>query len=271
MNLRLVRQMLLAIEEKPPSLRAFEATKSKAEVQEVSTLQRAMERARWMEYKRGAFSSYLQLTATGADLLNRMKDEQTYTRIMQELDGAPDIDLAELKARFLLAASPGKPAERARAEPQPAPAPAPVQRSRIFLVHGHDMEAREQVTVFLEKIGLDVLALDEQYSAGKTVIEKFEQNADVKYVVVLLTDDDVGGKSRDDLRPRPRQNVVFELGFFMGRLGRERICALQKGNVELPSDISGLVWSSLSGRWKRELANELEKAGYPIDWKKLVE
>jgi predicted nucleotide-binding protein len=81
----------------------------------------------------------------------------------------------------------------------------------------------------------------------------------------------MGGKSADALLPRARQNVVFELGYFMGRLRRNRVCAIKKGKVELPSDILGMVWLSFEGRWKRDLAMELEKAGYPIDWRRLID
>ena len=264
--------MLLAIDEKPRSLRAFAASKAKSEAGGIEKLQRLLESARLVAYRRSAFSEYLALTDTGQDLLSRMMDEGVYLRVKQEIEGEGEIDLAEIRTRFAVFKVSARTTDKSSSEPvAPVSPPAAARRPRIFLVHGHDAEAREQVTIFLEKMGFDVVALDEQHNAGKTVIEKFEDNADVTFALVLLTEDDVGGKHADDLRPRPRQNVIFELGFFIGRLKRERVCALRRGNVELPSDISGMVWLSFDGRWKRDLANELEKAGYPIEWRKLVE
>jgi predicted nucleotide-binding protein len=271
-NLPLIRQMLMAIEEKPRSLRAFAESKPKGEAGGIEKLLRLLENARLVEYHRSAFSEYLRLTDSDQDLLSRMMNEGVYLRVKEEIEGGSEIDLAELKARFAISKVAAKATDKSLSEPgPPVSRSATVRRPRIFLVHGHDAEAREQVTLFLEKIGFDVVALDEQHNAGKTVIEKFEDNTDVTFALVLLTEDDVGGKRADDLRPRPRQNVIFELGFFIGRLKRERVCALRRGDVELPSDISGMVWLSFDGRWKRDLANELEKAGYPIEWRKLVE
>jgi predicted nucleotide-binding protein len=267
LDLPLLRQLLTAIEAKPTTLGAFEASQGKDRRKDIRALAGLAEKARLFEYRRGAFSINLQLTTAGQELLALLHDEGAFGRVKQQLDAETSvIDLRELKGR--LAAS-----KAAATPPVPAPSPqAPaVHRPKIFLVHGHDKDTREQVTLFLERMGLDVLALDEQHNAGKTVIEKFEDNVDVNFAVVLLTEDDLGGKTREDLRPRPRQNVIFELGYFMGRLRRDRVCALRSGNVELPSDIGGMVWLSFDGRWKRDLANELEKAGYTIDWKKLVD
>jgi Predicted nucleotide-binding protein containing TIR-like domain len=139
---------------------------------------------------------------------------------------------------------------------------------KIFVVHGHDEGAREAVARFLEKIGFEVLILHEQTDQGQTLIEKFEANADVGFVVVLLTPDDEGGKIGNAAQKRARQNVILEWGYFIGRLGRKHVCALMKGNVELPSDILGIVWKPFDehGAWKSKLAKELEGAGFSIDW-----
>jgi predicted nucleotide-binding protein len=89
---------------------------------------------------------------------------------------------------------------------------------------------------------------------------------------VLLTPDDVGGTGSDALRPRARQNVVLELGYFLGHLGRQRVCALHKGLLELPSDVNGVVYVPLddAGGWKLKLARELKDAGFSIDTNKLM-
>ncbi|HEY1774008.1 MAG TPA: nucleotide-binding protein [Gammaproteobacteria bacterium] len=139
---------------------------------------------------------------------------------------------------------------------------------RVFVVHGHDVAAREGVARFIQKLGLEPIILHEQPDGGKTIIEKFEHNSDVSYAVVLLTPDDVGSKRGDSTsKPRPRQNVIFELGYFVGVLGRSHVAALVKGEVERPSDYDGVVYISLDDHdaWKMKLARELQTAGHAID------
>ena len=143
----------------------------------------------------------------------------------------------------------------------------------VFVIHGRDNEARETVARFLEKLGLTPVILHEQSNQGRTIIEKFEQHAQVGFAVALLTPDDVGALKSDEknLKPRARQNVVFELGYFLGRLGRERVCALTKGNVELPSDYDGVVYISLDdGGWKMNLIRELKNADFNVDANKML-
>lgn len=147
---------------------------------------------------------------------------------------------------------------------------APSQR--IFIVHGHDEGARQTVARFIEHIGFEAIILSEQANQGRTVIEKIEAHGDVDFAVVLLTADDVGGKDADSLRPRARQNVLLELGYFIARLGRERVCTLAKGDLEIPTDFAGVVWEPLDdgGAWKTALARELKSAGHTVDWNKVM-
>jgi predicted nucleotide-binding protein len=142
-------------------------------------------------------------------------------------------------------------------------------KRRVFIVHGREEGPREAVARFLERIGFEVVILHEQVNKGRTLIEKFEEFGDVGYVVVLLTPDDVGAKAGETPHPRARQNVLLEWGYFIGHLGRSRVCALLKGDIELPSDIVGIVWEPFDdlGHWQRKLAKELEDAGFAIDWK----
>lgn len=144
---------------------------------------------------------------------------------------------------------------------------------RVFLVHGHDVEAKLSVARYIEKLGFKLVILDEQPNRTRAIIEKFETYADVGFAVVLLTPDDVGSKKGDieNLRPRARQNVILELGFFLGRLGRDRVCALHKGNLELPSDISGVLWIELDAHqtWQLALGREMKAAGLDIDLNRL--
>jgi predicted nucleotide-binding protein len=143
---------------------------------------------------------------------------------------------------------------------------------KVFVVHGHDEGARETVARFLEKIGFEPIILHEQPNRGLTVIEKFIAEGDVSFVVVLLTPDDFGAKNGEDARPRPRQNVLLELGYFIGRLGREKVCALKRGDMELPSDFAGVVYESFDAAngWKHALGRELQASGHEIDWNILM-
>lgn len=138
--------------------------------------------------------------------------------------------------------------------------------SKVFIVHGHDEGARETVARFIERLGFEAIILHEQANRGRTVIEKFEVEGDVGFAVVLLTPDDMGCAKNGIPAPRARQNVLLELGYFIGRLGRDRVCALKRGDVEIPSDFVGVVWVAMDGNgWKFDLARELKAAGYSVD------
>jgi len=143
---------------------------------------------------------------------------------------------------------------------------------KVFIVHGHDGEARESVARFLTVIGFEPIILHEQANRGRTVIEKVEANSDIGFAVVILTPDDEGGRKGEVLEPRARQNVLLELGYFIGRLGRDRVCALKRGTLEIPSDFAGVVWEAMdSGNgWKLALARELKAAGHQIDLNRII-
>ncbi len=145
----------------------------------------------------------------------------------------------------------------------------------IFVVQGHDNEATATVARFIEKLGIEATILHERTNRGKTIPEKFEEHAGkAGFAIILLTPDDVGASKNetDELKPRARQNVILELGYFWALLGRERICVLYKEGVELPSDIHGILYvpmDSFNG-WQLQLAKEIRQAGLPIDPEKLV-
>ena len=114
----------------------------------------------------------------------------------------------------------------------------------------------------------EAVILHEQASQGMTIIEKIEAHGDVGFAVVLLTPDDSGAKKGSEAVSRARQNVILELGYFIGRLGRARVTALRRGDVEVPSDFGGVVYENFDsgGGWKQALAKELAAAGFEIDW-----
>ena len=142
---------------------------------------------------------------------------------------------------------------------------------KVFVVHGHDNEVKSEVARFLERIDFQAIVLHEQASGGRTIIEKVEAQGDVGFAVVLLTPDDHGCKVGGAPRARARQNVILELGYFIGRLGRSKVCALKRGDVETPSDFDGVVYETFDehGGWRSKLAKELAEAGFTIDWAKV--
>ena len=147
-------------------------------------------------------------------------------------------------------------------------------RRKVFVVHGHDDGAKETVARYLSKLGLDPIILHEQPNKGRTIIEKFEDYADVSCAVVILTPDDTAAskKTPDANESRARQNVIFEMGFFVGKLGRTHTFALLHSRVSKPSDIDGLLYISMdTGTWRMELVGELKAAGLDIDANKAFE
>lgn len=141
---------------------------------------------------------------------------------------------------------------------------------KVFIVHGHNNEVKDGVARLIEKLKLEAIILHEQPSKGKTIIEKFFEYSDVGFAIVCLTADDVGASKRESnpkLTPRARQNVILELGFFLGRIGREKVFVLYENGVEIPSDYYGVIFEPIDnkGNWKLPLARELREAGFEID------
>jgi predicted nucleotide-binding protein len=142
-----------------------------------------------------------------------------------------------------------------------------VDNSKVFIVHGHDTSVKLDVARSLEKLGLTPIILHKQASLGQTIIEKLENNSDVGFAIVLLTPDDLGkAKADSNLSPRARQNVLIELGYFVAKLGRDKVCPLYVKGVEIPSDFSGVVFVQIDGAgyWRFELCKELQAAGYKV-------
>jgi Predicted nucleotide-binding protein containing TIR-like domain len=148
-----------------------------------------------------------------------------------------------------------------------------LESAPIFVVHGHNRAVLLEVVRVIERAASrDATVLHEQANAGRTILEKFEEHAAAaSYAVVLLTDDDVGGAIGATPKPRGRQNVIFELGYFFAKLGRKRTAVLLSPGVEEPSDMAGLVYIEIdaAGAWKYALARELIKAGIPVDHERI--
>ena len=145
-------------------------------------------------------------------------------------------------------------------------------KTKVFIVHGHDDLAKTEVARFIEKLKLEAIILHEQANSGKTIIEKIEEFSNVGFGLVLYTPCDVvtAKENKDNcamLSYRARQNVVFEHGYLIGKIGRSNVCALVKGEIETPNDISGVVYISMDNQtpWQLAVAKELQNSGYDID------
>jgi predicted nucleotide-binding protein len=155
------------------------------------------------------------------------------------------------------------------------PPPAmPVQGKDIFVVHGHDIASREKVRLFLTKAtDRQVLVLEDQPNKGADLLGKLLENAaHAAFAVVILSGDDEGrAVGESELHLRARQNVILELGLFVGLLGRDRVAAFYQKGVEIPSDYGGVLWTELSGEdWTLKLAVELKAAGITVDLNSLI-
>lgn len=141
--------------------------------------------------------------------------------------------------------------------------------NKIFIVHGHNEALKQEVARLVEKQGLEAIILSEQANRGKTIIEKFEEHSDVGAAICLFTGDDYGkAKDATSENLRARQNVVFEAGFFMGKLGRENVILIADSNIEVPSDLQGVVYTSKT-MWQTDVLRELKAIGYNVDFNKL--
>jgi predicted nucleotide-binding protein len=158
---------------------------------------------------------------------------------------------------------------------KPENSPKKEKSKKVFVVHGHDSLAKVEVARTLEKLGLEAIILHEQPNEGKTVIEKFERDAlQVTAAIIIMSGDDIGYPKNkvDEQKPRARQNVVLELGYFSGMLGRANVCVLFKDDIEIPSDYLGVVYVPMDteGGWKFKMAKELKQTGLSVDLNNLV-
>lgn len=144
-----------------------------------------------------------------------------------------------------------------------------ISKSKVFVVHGHDEALKQEVARIVEKQGLEAIILSEQANHGKTIIEKFEENTEVGAAICLFTGDDYGkAKDVEDDNLRARQNVVFEAGYFMGKLGRENVILIANPEIEIPSDLQGVVYTN-KDMWQTDVLRELKAIGYNVDFNKL--
>lgn len=165
--------------------------------------------------------------------------------------------------------------EVVRSDESPAEKAAAGEHGRVFLVHGHDDARKYELSGVIHALtGSKAVILHEQPSGGRSILEKLEAYAaTTAFAVALLTADDVGrAKAEQSDTPRARQSVVFEAGYFAGRLGRARVVLLYEAGVEIPSDLAGIVYVPLdsAGAWKMKVAHEMANADIKVDWSGLA-
>lgn len=147
--------------------------------------------------------------------------------------------------------------------------------NKIFVVHGHDALAKNDLETILREMGLEPVVLHRQVDGGKTIIEKFEEHADVGFAFILLTPDEMAFLASDKKLPenertveyRARPNVIFEFGYFVGKIGRSRTCCIYRGDVALPSDLDGLLYKKYTSSVEEvayAIQKELKAAGYNL-------
>lgn len=144
----------------------------------------------------------------------------------------------------------------------------------VFLIHGHDEATKESILEFLETLGLRPFVLHEQADGGRNIIENFGESPGIRFAIILLTPDDIAAPRHKpkERQARVSQNVIFEFGFFVGKLGRGRVCALYKEGVEIPLDYLGAVYIPMDSRggWRLLVAKEMKQAGMQIDLNKAI-
>lgn len=188
--------------------------------------------------------------------------EETYSQGMNEAEARLKSMIKEINAYW-------EDEENAQIETTKTRGKISPPNRNIFIIHGHDDGAKETVARFIKKIGLNPIILHEHSDKGRTIIEKFEEHSDVGYAIALLTPDDVGNKKNEqnNLKPRARQNVIFEFGYFIGKIGRKRVCGIKKDDVEIPSDYAGVLFIPMDseGAWQMKLVKELKEIWSDID------
>ncbi len=214
------------------------------------------------EWNRFTSAAYFDTGPMSANVFGRGSDVHPQVR-QQHLRDSIETNLATLQSAVKLLRERLEHSDPPQSKSQ-SQATAPSRR--VFIVHGHDETTKQSVARFLEQMNFQAIILHEQPNQGRTIIEKIESNKDVGFAVVLLTPDDECVTSTGN-RKRARQNVILELGYFIAHLGRQRVVAMKKGDVELPSDVMGVLYTDFDdrGAWKLDLAKELKAAGYAIE------
>jgi predicted nucleotide-binding protein len=211
------------------------------------------------------FSAVEDLGSPGRPLLKELEKDKQGSYFFQN---SASIVLGVLKAGLVLAEKVTKPEVPTQSGTLTNGTPR-TSPDTVFIVHGHDDALLQQVARFLVQMQIKPIILFEQAGKGQTIIEKLESNCNVAFSIVLLTPDDLGKSAKSDgqTRPRARQNVILELGYFIGKLGRSNVIAIYDESVEIPSDYRGVEYIKIDteGAWKLKLAREMKEAKLSVD------
>jgi len=160
----------------------------------------------------------------------------------------------------------------------PVSAVTTAANQKIFVVHGHDRDARDQLELVLMRLELQPFILQNADGESRTIIESLEQSIyrESAFGIVLLTPDDFGyskAAGETDKQPRARQNVILEMGMILAALGRQKMVILKKGALEMPSDAAGILYIEFNDHVREivpKLAQRLQGAGFKIDPRKIA-
>lgn len=155
------------------------------------------------------------------------------------------------------------------ANPEYEDPPRKVIGNTVFIIHGHDGHLKTEVQLLLNRAGVNNIVLHEQADKGRNIVEKLIEETDsANFAIALLSPDD----ELNDGTKRARQNVILEIGYFLGKLGKSRVRLLKKGNVEIPSDLSGILYENYdeTGSWKIRICKELQAVGIFVDLEEIV-
>lgn len=140
---------------------------------------------------------------------------------------------------------------------------------KIFIIHGHDDHLKKEVQLLLSRAELDDIVLHEQPDKGRNVIDKLiEETESASYAIALLCPED----EIENGTKRARQNVILEVGYFLGKLGKSKVRLIKKGDVEIPSDLKGILYTEYDEKrnWKTNILKEIQAAGIDIDMNKIL-
>ena len=142
--------------------------------------------------------------------------------------------------------------------------PEEKKKQKVFFVHNDDNIIAQEILDFIEKHNFKPIILKDLAKAGKTLIDEIENVPDINYAIVVLTPDEIGGKERENLQFRASQNVILELGIFVGKLGRNRVSGIRDESITLPEDFHGFEYIVYDpkGKWQHQLMKQLKAAGF---------
>jgi len=228
----------------------------------------------WLAWKTRTYNLVTQIAAPNSPA---MKLAETAIRIRTEGEYSSEFErLKETMVKALkLSALSIKNDSFGELKKQTTRNPSIASSNKIFVVHGHDHGLKTDLENFLADVGLEPIILHKKPDEGQTIIEKFEKHSDVGYAFILLTPDEIAYTIEQDKlsdlerkkEKRARPNVIFEFGYFVGKLGRNRVCCLYRGDIELPSDLGGLLYKKIDDKFSTqafEIMKELKAAGYQV-------